>query len=529
MQGEHFQAWAGWFADVSARSTGAIVGALAGRTFKFPSAQGLIVVNEEQSLAHLEGAATRARGCSGAGHFAGEEFDLRRLRAGADEGGLVSLSALEALEREAELMVLAVGHRHVVGSHSTIIENENKVHCKMLLCDPTVGDLAALLAEHHYQLPAARAAEVCQQLVHGLGYLHRRQILGGPAALSPAGVLLGRDGLWKIGDFSQATRLPMRLGEWCHFLGDEVELELSPPEVQNGLGRDMEELTPLTDMWLLGQLLATMILGDGKADDESWGVIAMSPQALLDPLTAYLWLLMNWLMATEVSERPGTHELAEHLSTEKLAQMPVQALLAQMPQCLSRQCRDAATSAARQLALDEIVLAVSSNEHCEVVDRFARASLAELCCALCSSASTAKVHDLCVNCGIEDRQRRAKDRPKVVVEIHRRLLEQHCKDTDEQAEDDGEEVIPQLVHEGEAKWAKFEAQFEDLLGFDREDSTDEGSSSSWSDNDFSEVTTPNCARRRRTSSSNSDEYLQDYSDNEAESVVEVDLIDLSEF
>ncbi|CAE8647546.1 unnamed protein product [Polarella glacialis] len=342
--------WSEWLAEKLARSPGAVVGALS-EELRFPTADGLVVVREESQLQHFQGSVSRAR-CT----TSGIEFDLRRLRVGAEEGGLVTLEAFEAVDREADLVVRAGSHSNVVRCHGVLVQNVGGTHSRLLLCDACSEDLAAHLANRPGgELSAGEVADLGQQLAFGLAHLHSLGILCG--SLAPAGVLRGtRDGLWKLADLRRAAVLPVAASEWR-------ERCMAKPQAR-GRGRSDDALKPEADVWLLGSTLSAVLFGGGSSSSSGTGssgssaidgVPAVPPHRLTDPGSARLWLLLHWLLAEDPESRPCAGESAALLGA--VVHTPPQELLEEMPRRQRQRCRNAAMAAARQLAVD---LAVSA-------------------------------------------------------------------------------------------------------------------------------------------------------------------------
>jgi len=386
--------WSEWITEL-ARVPGDTYNALMGSDYRFPTDQGLIIVHEEGPLAHL-GATVRAR-CT----TSGREYDLRRLRAGANAGGLVALEALEALEREASLSMKAGVHSHTLRFRASLIENTGGTHCRLLLCDPCSADLRAYLSMRSDKLPASEVAELGQQLAFGLGHLHNVNILYG--SMTPTGVVLGRDGLWKLADFNRSAELPLTAAEWqsqCAGSGQPLEkVDEIPPEARGSSSTDM---WPEADVWLLGHLLAVLLLNEANGDvapgvEKGSTMLAATIAALEEPLVARFWLLLHWLLAVEPADRPNANETAALVST--VAQAHPQEMLEEMPPAARCHCGNVALAAARQLAVDEAVAAAAgAAEHGRLVRRLSGLPLAELRREL---ADTSRVDRLCGNCGIE--------------------------------------------------------------------------------------------------------------------------------
>jgi len=392
--------WAGWFADL-ATLPGSAIGALAGSDVSFPTAEGLIVVREEprQPKAQLGGVTSRAH-CA----TSGRDFDLRRLSIGAAEGGFITLTALQVLERTVELQQAAGSHSHVHRCYAQVLENTGKAHRRLLLCEASNNDLAAFLAAQGGRLDTKDAAGFGQQLAFGLDHVHSRGILLG--GLEAEGVFRGQDGLWKLADFSRSTRLPISVADWLEQCGapqhDEAAgnsrrgpTERFPPEVAAvGDGALRQEM----DVWFLGQLLAGILLEGGSMGCIPAAALgAVSGEALLCPVFARLWLLLHWLLSDEPQERPQANEVAA--LTGALADLLPSELLEEMP-CSGRlRINGVVRAAARQLAMDEAVASIPSPAaRSAAIHRVASLPLAVVRDEL---ADSTRLDTLCRNCGFD--------------------------------------------------------------------------------------------------------------------------------
>mmetsp|Transcript_52080 Transcript_52080/g.121087 ORF Transcript_52080/g.121087 Transcript_52080/m.121087 type:complete len:398 (-) Transcript_52080:124-1317(-) len=383
--------WSQWIADLG-RIPGDAYSSFIGSDYKFPSNQGLLVVHEQGLASHA--GAVRAR-CT----TSGKEYELRRLQAGTDAGGLVALGALEAMERQASLAMKAGDHAHSLRCHAALIENKGGSHCRLLLCDPCITDLRAHLTANDSKLPVPDIIAIGQQLAFGLGHLHSLCILFG--SMAPTGIFCGRDGLWKLGSFERSAQLPLTVGEWrdqCRDAGHPLSsVDETPPEARRSSDN---EVRPEADVWLLGRFLATTLLSEASgavAEGEGGAcVVSASVAELQDTSTARLWLLLHWLLAVDPVDRPNANETAALIST--VCQTLPRELLEEMPRGARRHCSSAAVAAARQVALDEAVRAAAdAAEHDRLVRRLAGLPLASLRREL-SDASL--VDRLCHNCGV---------------------------------------------------------------------------------------------------------------------------------
>eukprot|EP00440_Ansanella_granifera_P026628 gb/GFBE01028921.1/.p1 GENE.gb/GFBE01028921.1/~~gb/GFBE01028921.1/.p1 ORF type:complete len:483 (+),score=89.02 gb/GFBE01028921.1/:1-1449(+) len=368
--------WSEWLTGLARAPSAAAAGAFSDE-LRFPTAEGLIVVREELPLQHARGTARRAR-CT----TSGAEYDLRRLRVGAEEGGLVALEALEAVDREADLAGRAGSHPNVVCCHGVLVQNAGATHSRLLLCDPCTMDLASYMAELGSDLPVGEVADLGQQLAFGLGHLHSLGILCG--GITPPGVLRGlRDGFWKLADFSRAAVLPVAASEWrdrCRARPQEA-----PPEARSHTD---DAVKPEADVWLLAALLSALLCGAGSV-----GVPAVPPRRLTDPGVSRLWLLLHWLLAEGPECRPCAGESAALLGA--VLHTPPLELLDEMPARQRRRCRGVALAAARQLAVD---LAVEASSGGNRAWRLAELSLERLREELRDSS---QVDLLLENCGFD--------------------------------------------------------------------------------------------------------------------------------
>lgn len=388
--------FSGWLAGVRTQ----VPNLFAGRHYIFNSEQISISVREEHALAHSAGTAARARESE-----TGVEFDLRRLRIGAEAGGLVTLAMLEALERESQLAVQAGSHPHIARCHASLVENLGTEHCRLLLCDPCCGDFSAHLKAHGGSLPVESVAEIGQQLALGLRHLHSLDILCG--SVTSHGVLLGCDGKWKLlGELTAAASLPCSMEEWqprrLAVSSPDARPLLLPPEARAAAGGGNREqsreaavpATPALDIWMLGALLAVALEG---VDDRGIGgtragnaVLAATEDVLLCPYAARLWMLLHWMLATEPVQRPWSRRLVE--VTHSLSEWWPQDLLIEMPEYARFHCQGMATAAARRLAFAGVGGATSKRSCAAGLPlEVLRQSLAD----------PSAVDQLCDNCGLE--------------------------------------------------------------------------------------------------------------------------------
>lgn len=379
---------------------------------KFQTEHGLRTVHEIQDVPCIStprALSRRAARCE----ERNEDFDVRLLRVASEGGGLVTLARLEALEMEVEAMTAVTPHVHVVHCHSVVIENVGHAHLKVLLCDPTIKDLALHLRRGGGSaLQVGEAAEIGQQVAFGMGHLHMANLLYGSSA--PEGILRGRDGFWKLGDFSRAARLGTPSSEWrerCQSSacgapstaeGSGVQIEEVPPEASKGEA----PLSPFSDVYLLGRLLALLALASFCASSALREVMQRPlPDLLLEPERARLWLLLRWLLAAEPHARPEAKSVASLLGALPQT-LPVE-LLEELPPAERVSTLRAVEAAARRVAAARVAVE-------ELGDSRAgrAAAMDEAACAqLARSAplvelrgmlrDTGEVDQLCRNCGID--------------------------------------------------------------------------------------------------------------------------------
>lgn len=389
--------WSAWISDL-ARVPGDTYNSWIGSDYRFPSKEGLLIVHEEGAVGHL-GDTVRARSTT-----SGKEYDLRRLRAGANAGGLVTLEALEALEREATLAMKAGVHAHTLRCYASLIENVGGSHCRLLLCGACSTNLSAYLAARDQRLQPTEVADIGQQLAFGLGHLHSLGILFG--GMEPAGILYGYDGNWKLGSFQRSAEMPITALEWqsqCSGAGQPADVVGDiPPEARGAGDADM---WPEADIWLLGRFLAALLLKQAGGEvtggaEKGSTMLSATTATLQEPLQARFWLLLHWLLATAPSDRPNANECAALIGT--VGQSNPQEMLEEMPPSARQHCSSVAVAAARQLAVDEAVkAAVDVSEQDRLVCRLAGLPLAELRKEL---QDTSRVDLLCENCGVRPQE-----------------------------------------------------------------------------------------------------------------------------
>lgn len=386
--------FSGWLAGVRTQ----VPSFFAGRHYMFHCEECSVSVQEEHVLTHSSGSTSRAR-CS----KTGVEFDLRRLRIGAEAGGLITLAMLEALERESQLAMHAGSHPHIVRCHASIFDNLGTEHCRLLLCDASCSSLSAHVDAHGGALPMESVLEIGQQLALGLRHLHSLDILCGD--VTSQSVLLGCDGKWKLlGELGSAAELPCSMEEWhdrrTASSSSDAHL-LLPPEARAVIGssghhspHEEASATAALDIWMLGALLARVVAG---IDDRGIGsaraghaVLAATEEVLLCPVAARFWMLLHWLLATEPLQRPWSRRLVAVIHS--LAEWCPQDLLIEMPEYARFHCQGMASAAARRLAFAGIG-GMGGKRSC--------AAGLPLEVLRQSMADPSDVDELCVNCGLE--------------------------------------------------------------------------------------------------------------------------------
>lgn len=364
-----------------------------GQSYTFETEDGAISVHMEAALPHSFGIATRAR-CT----LTGLEFDLRRLRISAKAGTMVTLEALEALERQSDLAASAGSHLHIVRCHAALVENIGVEHCRLLLCTPCSIDLATHLRAQGNALVVDAVAELGEQLSLGLRHLHSFGIICG--SLTKQNVLFGCDGKWKLlGDLRLATKLPVCVDEWRKrwILLPSDEQPSLPPEVHPSDVVDAEPRAVVAcslDIWMLGSLLANVLAGvDCRCISRARtgnAILAASQEALLCACTTRVWMLLHWLLAREPSQRPTSRRLV-HIIYSLMEFSPYE-LLIEMPEYARFHCQSMATAAARNLAY-ACMSKAGTNISCA-----AGLPLEVLRMSLDDSSA---VDQLCRNCGLE--------------------------------------------------------------------------------------------------------------------------------
>lgn len=382
----------GWLAQASAH----VPSIFAGRKHLFRREDCDISVSEERTLSHSSSSAVRAR-CNDSG----VEFDIRRLRVGAEAGGLVTLAMFETLERESHLAGQAGGNPHIVQCFATLIDNSGTDHCRLLLRDPCCMDLSTHLKATGGALDVDSVSEIGQHLSLGLRHLHGLDILCG--SVTPQGVLLGCDGKWKLlGDLSGTAELFCNVEEWrlrrLAATPADAKQPLLPPEARQKASTEQQSeevplVTPALDIWMLGALLAGLLQG---VDDRGIGghraghaILAATDDVLLCSAASRFWLLLHWLLASEPVQRPWSRSLVEIIHS--LSEWCPQDFLIEMPEYARFHCQAMATAAARRLAFAGVAGA-GANRRCAV-----GLPLEVLRQSLADSSS---VDQLCENCGL---------------------------------------------------------------------------------------------------------------------------------
>lgn len=323
---------------------------MVGSELRFATDEGAVLVHQP----HRQDAQRSRVHCT----VSGAAFDLWRLFAapaspgGAGRpGGLVSLEALEAVQREADFAQRAGRHPNIVRCHGVLVQNEGAVHSKLLLCEPCMFDLATHTASSS-SLPSREVSDLGQELAFGLGQLHNLGILYG--GFDASGIFRGHDGLWKLRDFCRAALLPVAASEWR--ARSHARPQEAPPEAR---GSTDDALKPEADVWMLGSFLSSLVSGLPQGTV----ALAIAPQQLVDAAVARLCLLLQWLMAEAPEERPCAGEAAALLGA--LTFTPPQEILAEMPLREQRRVCSMAVAAARQHAVD---LAVAPSDIADIAE-----------------------------------------------------------------------------------------------------------------------------------------------------------------
>lgn len=373
------------------------------------------MVRERGSPSLLGGTASAATSAA----VASRAFMVRRLRPVEQDavdrpvGRFVTLGALQAVAREADLLTEADRHPHLLRCHAAVIDNAGKGHCRVLLCEPCIGDLAGHLSARRdgpggssvgsssVVLPPDEVTEIGTQIAAGVAHLHRAaNTVAGP--LDTSSVLRGEDGLWKVADLGRALRLPATLGDWrrqqpgggCSLFNRQLGC---PPECADVSGNS--EDTPITtgvDSWLLGSMLCLLAFGYSASGSAPSG----APSALESRVEARLWVLLHWPLVEDPAERPLARELAAMLGAAVAT--PPEELLSSLPQTAKRQCTNAVLAVVTQLAVQEAASAApeagSHAGHSCAVGRLAATPIAELRRGL---ADPSLLDMLCANCGLD--------------------------------------------------------------------------------------------------------------------------------
>lgn len=186
----------------------------------------------------------------------------------------------------------------------TYFEDANYVYLVLELA--LNGELQRFLKEQNRILTEFEAANVLQQVIMGLIYLHSHQILHRDMSLT--NILLTKDWHIKIADFGLATRLTradekhMTLCGTPNFISPEVASRSS-----HGLP---------TDVWGLGIMLYTFLCGKPPFDTE--GVKSTLNRVVMCNFTLPNYLsneakdLINCLLRKIPSERIKLEKILEH-------------------------------------------------------------------------------------------------------------------------------------------------------------------------------------------------------------------------
>jgi len=358
----------------------------------------IVEVKETQRLSHSAGVASRVLCTS-----TGSEYDLRQQSSASAE------RSVEDMRCEVECLRAAGKHPNIATLHAERFSHEARgLHCRLLLCDACSGDLATQLARRRQDaLEVTAVAELACQLSIGLAHLHANGILCGRHGLTPEGVLLGLDGYWKIGNFSDALQLShvvtMREDAWrLHWRG--FHIEEVPPEC-----RKQSQPTSGLDLWLLGRLLAISWLGRIKAktsliqqrDSCGGTLVHVEPGLLLDSTAAHLWMLLHTLLAAEPSHRLSASEVARLCGN--LSEVTADELLVQMPVGSRFHCSGFAATCARSVALKAVTaLLVDDADRKTALSTLLGLSLPRLREKLPEFGVAAEdLERICDNCGID--------------------------------------------------------------------------------------------------------------------------------
>ncbi|KAH7648529.1 cell division control 28 [Cryptosporidium bovis] len=120
-----------------------------------------------------------------------------------------------------------------------------KIHTQML--KERYPDLKNPIAEH-----TAWTKELMFQLLNGMAYCHAHNIMH--RDLKPQNVLMGMDGVLKIGDFGLARACRLPLPEYTH---DVLTMWYRAPEILLGI----DKYSPSVDVWSVGCIMAELLRG----------------------------------------------------------------------------------------------------------------------------------------------------------------------------------------------------------------------------------------------------------------------------
>ncbi|KAL7067496.1 putative cell division control protein 28 [Cryptosporidium serpentis] len=127
--------------------------------------------------------------------------------------------------------------------------NDLKKHCKAYTqtLRERYPDLRSPIAEH-----TQWAKELMFQLLNGLAYCHAHNIMH--RDLKPQNVLIGLDGILKLGDFGLARACRLPLPEYTH---DVLTMWYRAPEILLGINK----YSPSVDVWSVGCIMAELFRG----------------------------------------------------------------------------------------------------------------------------------------------------------------------------------------------------------------------------------------------------------------------------
>eukprot|EP00929_Paragymnodinium_shiwhaense_P021158 TRINITY_DN13871_c0_g1_i1.p1 TRINITY_DN13871_c0_g1~~TRINITY_DN13871_c0_g1_i1.p1 ORF type:complete len:546 (-),score=90.17 TRINITY_DN13871_c0_g1_i1:135-1655(-) len=372
-------------------------GKFCGRKVTFPGKTRASEPVEVQEEEWLGAGRTRVRCLSD-----GLLYDVRRLvPCGSSEAsGFTALSSLQALEKEIEYLRLAVDHPNICACYAVISENLARQHSKLLLCDPCCVSLERHQVECNGKVRFDTIADVGRDVSLGTAFFHSRAIICG--RLTASDILRGMDGLWKIAALPCAAALPTTSSAWAAENAAQLTDVILPPEARSG---DDTELTVDVDTWLLGRLLAALLVAacDGSALLEhrrgrGETLIALPSSALQCTLCARLWLVLHCMLADEPSQRPHLKDVRTMFSD--LFQVSPRSLLQMMPGASRFHCSNLAMAAVRKMAADRAAAGAADGprRRYRMTQLAAGASLERLRDSLDDSP---EIDLLCDNCGLD--------------------------------------------------------------------------------------------------------------------------------